>query len=69
VQDDIIKHIFLTILKAFIVPPKFQKALIEHLSKIISMTLNVYNEVIKRLLPTPDKSFYTFNMRDVSKLI
>ena len=31
-------------------------------------TLDVYNLVSRELLPTPAKSHYTFNMRDVSKV-
>merc|ERR1719482_580737 len=35
---------------------------------LVGATLDVYNLVIKELLPTPAKSHYTFNMRDVSKV-
>ncbi|CAE8637770.1 unnamed protein product [Polarella glacialis] len=34
----------------------------------VSATLEVYSAVLKELLPTPAKSRYTFNMRDVSKV-
>ena len=36
---------------------------------ITSATLEVYKQVIKSFLPTPEKSHYLFNMRDVSKVI
>ncbi len=32
----------------------------------VEATLEIYNIVLKELLPTPAKSHYTFNMRDVS---
>merc|ERR1719506_302839 len=35
---------------------------------VVQATLDVYNLVSKELLPTPAKSHYTFNMRDVSKV-
>ncbi|CAL1134249.1 unnamed protein product [Cladocopium goreaui] len=34
----------------------------------VTATLEVYSTVLKELLPTPAKSHYTFNMRDVSKV-
>merc|ERR1719316_1437516 len=35
---------------------------------LVSATLDIYNLVSKEMLPTPAKSHYTFNMRDVSKV-
>jgi len=32
------------------------------------MTLNIYNKVATELKPTPTKSHYTFNLRDISKI-
>jgi dynein heavy chain, axonemal len=35
---------------------------------LVAATLDVYDSVQKQLLPTPQKSHYTFNLRDVSKV-
>ncbi|KAF6266164.1 dynein heavy chain 9 [Scenedesmus sp. NREL 46B-D3] len=35
---------------------------------LVGATLDVYESVQKQLLPTPTKSHYTFNLRDVSKV-
>jgi dynein heavy chain len=35
---------------------------------MVAATLEVYEQVQKQLLPTPTKSHYTFNLRDVSKV-
>lgn len=36
---------------------------------LVSATLEVYETIQKHLLPTPTKIHYTFNLRDVSKVI
>lgn len=36
---------------------------------IVSATIDVYTSIQKELLPTPEKSHYTYNLRDVSKVI
>ena len=35
---------------------------------LVAATLDVYEAAQKQLLPTPTKSHYTFNLRDVSKV-
>lgn len=35
---------------------------------LVAATLDVYEAVQQQLLPTPAKSHYTFNLRDVSKV-
>ena len=62
-----INKIFLTILTAFLC--KFDPSVVNILPKIMEQTINIYYNVIKELLPTPAKSHYTFNLRDISKII
>lgn len=38
------------------------------LKSIVNITLNVFATICRELLPTPDKSHYTYNLRDLSKV-
>jgi len=35
---------------------------------LVDAVINVYDEIKANLLPTPNKSHYTFNLRDISKV-
>jgi len=35
---------------------------------IVKSTVDIYTKITKELLPTPKKSHYTFNLRDISKI-
>ena len=37
-------------------------------SDIVSSTVQIYDQITTQLLPTPAKSHYTFNLRDLSKV-
>nr|XP_046487754.1 dynein axonemal heavy chain 1-like [Neodiprion pinetum] len=64
-EDDVKKNIFGTILNSWLVRTE---DLQELLDVTVTATLRVYNIIISELLPTPDKSHYTFNLRDLSKV-
>ena len=35
---------------------------------VVRATVDIYNTIRRELLPTPAKSHYTYNMRDMSKV-
>jgi dynein heavy chain len=36
--------------------------------RLVTASLYVYSEALRKLLPTPSRSHYTFNLRDLSKV-
>lgn len=58
-------HIFKTILDSWMSSiPKFY----DLLDDIVGSTLKVFTVICNEMLPTPNKSHYTFNLRDLSKV-
>ena len=66
-QMSSIRTIFLTIISAFYY--NFTMEIKDSLSSLVDMTLRVYENVLTGpLKPTPSKSHYTFNLRDISRI-
>jgi len=65
-DDESLNRIFTTVVNKFlsVMPRDVAGAA----PSAVSATLEVYNTVLKEMLPTPAKSHYTFNMRDVAKV-
>ena len=62
-----IEIIFNKIIGAFL--HNFNKEIKDSIPEMISMTLRVYDHVLNGpLKPTPNKSHYTFNLRDISRI-
>ncbi|XP_037382752.1 dynein axonemal heavy chain 6-like [Talpa occidentalis] len=62
-----LKHIFQAILNGFLndFPPAVKKTA----SNIVEAAVEIYNRMSIDLLPTPAKSHYVFNLRDLSKCV
>ena len=64
---DTIRSIFSTLMVAFLA--SFSEAIRTVIPQLVEMSLQVYDNVINGpLKPTPNKSHYTFNLRDLSKV-
>ncbi|XP_004521647.2 dynein heavy chain 2, axonemal [Ceratitis capitata] len=61
-----IMRIFGTMLQQKLKP--FANDIREIALKVTSCTIDLYNAVVARMLPTPAKSHYLFNLRDISKI-
>ena len=64
--DHTLTHIFTAILNGFFA--NFLPQVKALAGPIVASTIEVYTRISAELLPTPARSHYTFNLRDVSKL-
>uniref|UniRef100_I3MYF0 Dynein axonemal heavy chain 6 n=1 Tax=Ictidomys tridecemlineatus TaxID=43179 RepID=I3MYF0_ICTTR len=62
-----LKHIFYAILNGFLLD--FPQAVKQTASSIVEASVEIYNRMSIDLLPTPAKSHYVFNLRDLSKCV
>ena len=65
-RADIMSSIFSGMLGNFI--EGFDETIAELLPPIIKATLELYRRITATLLPTPSRSHYLFNLRDISKV-
>jgi dynein heavy chain len=67
-----VQNIYGRILEAIITPKKYPGAqgteIINMKGMLIEATINLWETVSKRLLPTPTKFHYEFNIRDLARV-
>jgi dynein heavy chain len=68
-DENTMKSIFTSILSYYFREGGFAQEICGMNEKIVMATLNIYRRIGEDLRPTPVKSHYTFNLRDVSKVI
>ena len=69
VTDDTLVTIFKTILDWHLTSNGFPEPCKKLGAGIIAATLDIYSQSMIKLLPTPTKSNYTFNLRDFARVI
>ena len=65
-EQETIYQIFITIINFFL--KRFPEAVRNTTGKLVESVLVVYDTIRNELLPTPSKSHYTFNLRDIAKV-
>lgn len=68
-SDETMIKIFTTILLTGLKKVGHSSDVINHVNQIVNGTINLYKLVQLHLRPTPLKSHYIFNMRDISRII
>ncbi|KAJ3111551.1 Dynein heavy chain 1, axonemal [Phlyctochytrium bullatum] len=66
-ENESLERIFTAILGSFL--QKFPPEIHRRTDQIVQASIVIYNTIRAELLPTPAKSHYTFNLRDLSKVI
>ena len=67
-SDESVGRIFTTILGSYFLK-YFNEPIQQVTQGVVAATTELYNAIREELLPTPSKSHYTFNLRDLSKVI
>ena len=64
-----LEGIFQTVYKWHFDKDKFPGEVTGLCNNVVTSTINIFETIAKELLPTPSKSHYTFNLRDLSKVL
>jgi dynein heavy chain len=70
-SEESLKYIFSTVMDWLFVSknnPPFPEPVKSMKDNIVANTISIYTATIKAFRPTPAKSHYTYNLRDVSKI-
>ena len=64
-----LQHIYQVQLGRFLQDGDFAQEVTECLSPLVNVSISLYYCMCRNMLPTPAKSHYTFNVRDLSKVM
>lgn len=64
-----LQHIYQVQLGRFLLDGDFSPEVTDCLQPLVNVSIALYYSMCKNMLPTPAKSHYTFNVRDLSKVI
>ncbi len=68
-DDSVLSKIFTSLLEWYFHIPGISASVRALTMPIVNATINVYHRAVATLLPTPMKSHYLFNLRDLSRVI
>lgn len=68
-SDETLSSIFRTILQWHFTSGGYPAAVQSLTLALIAATLEIYSKSMEKLLPTPTKSHYVFNLRDLARVI
>lgn len=66
-ENQSLQRIFTTIMSSFL--NKFPSEVQQKVDSLVGASIHIYNTIRTELLPTPAKSHYTFNLRDLAKVV
>ena len=67
-NNKILNTIFHSLLEGFL-NTGFAETVKSRSYDLVQSTIDIYNKILKEKLPIPSKFHYTFNLRDVSKVV
>ena len=67
-DDTTLKKIFQCLMDWIVTKGGYASGMRQVVNPAVAATVEVYNTLVEKLKPTPEKSHYTFNLRDMSKV-
>ncbi|KAL3693679.1 hypothetical protein R1sor_007330 [Riccia sorocarpa] len=67
-SDATMQRIFSTLVDFWMKRARYSPAIVKLRAPLVNATIEIYQVVQKELLPTPEKSHYTYNLRDLGKV-